>query len=251
MSLYISILLTSSLALYCLYRSKLTIPAVVFGWFIGVAVGYYGGYFAFIALFMTCVLVLISDKVKKTKKDDTRTAFQLIGTIFVPAVCIAVYYLFEIEVFYITYYAVLATSLGDTLSSGLGPLSKKKPINIFTLEKVEKGDSGGITTFGTIMSAFGGIIVGGIYFIQTMNIIPFIIIIILSIIGSFVDSVLGLIFQAQYRCIACKKVIEESKHCRKKAKLIRGYPYINNSLVNLMSNLAILLISYLIFYIIL
>jgi len=247
MDLYLSVLFTSIIALYVIYKRKLTIPGIILAWLVGITIGYLGGYFAFIALIATCFLVLSSDKIKKTKKDETRSIFQIIGTLFIPALCIVLYYTFNIEAFYVAYFAVLATSLGDTLSSSLGPLSKKKPINIFTFEKVEKGDSGGITLFGTLISALGGFIVGGIYFIETLNWIPFIIIIVLSVIGSLVDSVLGLIFQAQYRCIACKKVVEEKKHCKKKAKRIRGYSFIDNSIVNLISNILILLVSYLIF----
>ena len=247
MSLYISVLLSSVVALYCIYKRKLTLPAVIFAWLCGITIGYLAGYFAFATLIATCFIILLTDRIKKDPKDNQRGIQQITSRFLLPTISIILYYLLGNEGFYTMFYATMAVCLGDTLASSIGALAKKKPINIFTQEKIEKGASGGITLLGTIASIFGGIIVGGLYFIQTANIISFLAIILLSLVGSMIDSILGLSLQAQYRCFVCKKVVEEKRHCRKKPKLIRGFAFMDNNLVNLLSNLLIFLISYLIF----
>jgi len=245
MDLYLSILLPSIFTLFALYKSKLTIPSFILAWVIGFIVAYFGGLYAFIALSLTSLLAIVSDNLKKTTKDKTRNIYQIISSLLTPALCIILYYILEHDGFYIIYYAVIGVSLADILASSVGNLSKKKPVNIFTFEKTERGASGGVTILGIIASIFGGIIISLIFLIHTLNYAAFLFIIILSVLGSLIDSALGIAFQAQYRCIACKKVIETNNHCRKKAKLIRGMPFINNNLVNLLSNIIIFLISYL------
>ena len=242
--MYLSILLPSIFALYALYKKKLTLPGLLLAWGLGIFITYYGGYYAFAALATMFILTIASDKVKKNKNDKTRNVYQVISNILTAGLCIMLYAITGDYLFYMMYYAVVACSLGDTLASSIGVLSRKKPFNIFTFERIEKGASGGISMLGTFASLVGGMVIGLIYVIDDYNLITFAFISFFGVVGSFLDSIMGLTIQSQYRCVKCKKVVESRKHCKQKTKLFRGYSFVDNNLVNLLSNVIVLVLSY-------
>lgn len=252
--MYLSLLFPSILALYAIYRKKLTVPGTILAWMIGFIIAYYGSYFAFGAVSLTILLIIFTDKLKKTKEDETRTIYQIISNLLTAALCIVLYSITNREIFYLMYYAVLAASLADTLSSNVGSLSKKVPVNIFTLEKLVPGSSGGVSLLGFVSALGGGIILAITYAIDRLSLTkalgnwilsPLCFIVLMGFLGSIIDTVLGTLFQAQYQCLKCKKTIETKEHCNKEAKLIKGYAFMDNNLVNFLSSILIMLLSYL------
>jgi uncharacterized membrane protein len=54
-----------------------------------------------------------------------------------------------------------------------------------------------------------------------------------GLIGSITDSLIGGSIQGQYQCEICQKITERENHCgRNSTKLVRGYEWVNNDLVN-------------------
>lgn len=244
-----NIILPTILALYALFRQKVTAPGVILAWFIGIIIYTYGGILSFTALALLFILTILSDKIKKTKKDKTRNIKQMISNILTAGLCIVLYkYSNNKEIFLVMYFAVIASSLSDTLASSIGTLSKKKPINIFTMEKVETGESGGVSILGLFASLLGGVIIGIVYLFVNINISNFILISLMGLVGSIFDSVLGILVEAKYVCSKCKKTVEEKIHCNNNTKLIKGYPYIDNNMVNLLNNIFIFILTYILLY---
>ena len=60
-------------------------------------------------------------------------------------------------------------------------------------------------------------------------------IIIGSFVGILIDSIIGATIQAQYYCVDCKKYSELQYHHKKKNELTKGYSFIDNNIVNLLS----------------
>ena len=244
--MYLSILFPSILALYALYKNKITISGIILAWLLAIIICYLGGYTALLALTTLFLLTIISDKIKSNSEDKTRNIMQIISNVLTAAICIILYYVSNNNIFYIMYYCVIAGSLSDTLASSIGTLSKSKPINIFTLKKLKIGESGGVSLFGLFISLVGGMIIGAIYLIVEFNLINFIIISLMGFLGSFFDSIVGTLFEAKYKCLKCNKKTDNKIHCLKKTKLIKGYSFIDNNMVNLLSNIFIFILSYLI-----
>jgi len=234
------------MALYALYAKKLTIPGIIVAWLFGFIIITFGGNLAFAAAALMIALILIFDRIKKGKKDKKRDMYQIISNLLTPTLSILLLAITDNNIFYTMYFAGIACALGDTLASSIGSLSKGKPFSIITFKMMEKGESGGVSHLGNFAALMGGFIIGALYFAFTLDKNGFILITVMGFIGSTVDTILGTLVQAQYRCYKCKKVIEEKKHCRVKTKLIKGYPFVDNNLVNLLANTSVFFLSYLI-----
>lgn len=244
----ISFILPTIFGIYAYYRKKLTKPAILICWLFGFLISYLGGYHAFIALALTFILTLLTDKLKNNKEDKTRNFYQIMSNILTPTLCIILLDLTANNIYYLMYYCTLAASLADTFSSGFGALSKRKPINILTFKRMQKGESGAVSWLGVNAAIVAGILIGLIYYATNASTVDYLLIITMGLLGSLTDSILGVLFQAKYKCQKCKKIIEESTHCNKKSNLIKGYNFFDNNLVNFLSNILVFLISYLLLF---
>lgn len=238
-------ILPSVLALVALFLKKLTSVAVIFDWVCGILIAYYGGLYAFLALTLTFLLTILTDKLKKNNKnDERRNIYQMISNVFVPTLCILLFAYTDASLFYVMFYATIGASLADTMASSIGSLSNKKPINILTLKTIETGESGGVSFLGLNASILGGIIIGLVYYIISYDVSNYLFIILMSTIGSIADSFIGAAFQGKYKCSKCGKTVEVHNHCNKETILVHGYKAIDNNAVNLLNNVIVFVLSY-------
>ncbi len=125
----------------------------------------------------------------------------------------------------------VAVACSDTLSSEIGMRFGKKAYNIFTLREVPKGLSGGVSIpgfIGAFIGAFAIALFGG-------NEFGFILF--WGIMGSIIDSILGMLFQAKYNHAG---VLSD----RKEGELVKGYAFVTNDLVNFGSNILVLVLYF-------
>jgi uncharacterized protein (TIGR00297 family) len=131
----------------------------------------------------------------------------------------------------------IAAVNADTWATELGVLSRSAPRSIISGKIVERGASGGVTFAGYLAAAGGALLIGsaaGLFSPPAW--LPALLISALfgGLAGSSFDSVLGATLQAIYCCPACKK--ETERHplhtCGTETTLLRGFPWLNNDLVN-------------------
>jgi uncharacterized protein (TIGR00297 family) len=242
--MYLSILLPSVFALFALWKKKVTKPGIIAAWLMGVIITYFGGLYAFGALALTFVLTISSDKIKKKTNDECRTIYQMFSNVLLPTICIVLYHFTLNDKFYVMYYAVLSSSLADTLASSIGTLSKNRPVSIFTLKRVPAGTSGAVSFLGINASLAGGIILGLIYYAEKLNSMNYLLIILMGLFGSIADSLLGDSLQGKFVCSKCKKEVEEYMHCGEPTKLVKGLYWMNNDAVNLLNNVFVFILCY-------
>ena len=147
---------------------------------------------------------------------------------------------FPNPIWYMIYLGSLAAVNSDTWATEIGILSKSKPRSIKNLKKVESGTSGGVTglglgsaLLGALIIALNGILFDSIDYSLSFSHLFFYIVVSGGFLASLVDSLLGATIQAQYRCLVCEKITEKQIHCnKKKTKLISGYRWLNNDMVN-------------------
>lgn len=138
---------------------------------------------------------------------------------------------------------VMATVTADTWATELGVLSKKPPRSITTLRRVEPGSSGGVSVLGLLASALGALLVGGVLLLG-MSVehgvwLSWLLLAALlgGMAGSLLDSLLGATLQAIYQGPQGeteRRIGPQGQPNR----LVRGLPWLNNDLVNMLSSLG-------------
>lgn len=145
---------------------------------------------------------------------------------------------------------VMATVTADTWATELGTLSQDPPRLITSGRVVEVGSSGGVSPLGTSVSLIGGGMIGlaagalGVI----AGLVPGTVVAVLAVtligaagglVGSLTDSLLGATVQQIYYCDTCQKETERRLHrCGTETRSLRGWSWMNNDLVNLISSLA-------------
>jgi uncharacterized protein (TIGR00297 family) len=134
--------------------------------------------------------------------------------------------------FYPLYLGALAAVTADTWGTEIGILTKGRTISVLSLKPVQPGTSGGISEYGTFGGAIGAGVVALSGYPWYTELRTTLIIVVGGVAGSFVDSLLGAMVQAQFRCEVCGKITERKMHCERATELHRGVRWIGNDVVN-------------------
>jgi uncharacterized membrane protein len=140
----------------------------------------------------------------------------------------------------------------DTWATELGVLSTVLPRSITTGQRVPPGTPGGVTRLGIWAAVAGALLVGTMatLLVQVQSLLagggwglqaisyP-----LLAVVGGFsgslFDSLLGATVQGVYFCDRCRKETERPvHHCGHPTRLLRGFTWLNNDVVNFLSSLV-------------
>jgi len=191
------IVLLLSLAIFSVisYKKKLlNIEGVLIANIIGILIFLLSNeditYFAVAVLFFVVAEAATLYSKKRKPRHETRTIGNILGNSSTAILALALGFPFG-------FFAAFASALADTLSSEIGILSKKKPILITSLEQVEAGTDGGVTSLGMMAAIAGAAIIGIVHFILWQNLFLFGVLIVSGVFGSLVDSFFGAAFERQ------------------------------------------------------
>jgi uncharacterized protein (TIGR00297 family) len=144
-------------------------------------------------------------------------------------------------IWFYLFVGVMATVTADTWATELGTLSKKPPRLITNGHVVEVGTSGGVSPLGTAVSFAGGLLIGvtgGLlteYSLGTTALAGAL----GGLAGSLVDSLLGATVQHIYYSDARSKETEKKfERDGTPNRSLRGWSWMNNDMVNMISSLA-------------
>ncbi|MHA2255072.1 MAG: DUF92 domain-containing protein, partial [Candidatus Heimdallarchaeaceae archaeon] len=192
------------------------------------------------------------------KGDTARDSIQAMVNSLVPAILAFIFVLIQKPILTVMAAGAVAVSLGDTLGTEIGSLSKKNPrVSIKPWVKVEKGSPGAISLLGIVASVIGALIIGFIGMgvgtlesnLGSHEVLPSALWLFLfsvtagGIVGAYLDSVFACTIQKLNKCGVCGKITEKSIHCQKKTEYHTGAKWMQNDLVNLFSIIAGSLIS--------
>lgn len=134
--------------------------------------------------------------------------------------------------------------------------SKRPPVNILTREMMPRGLSGGVSPLGlgaTVVGAASSAFLAMLLFHTFGYAIPtgpsaFLFIVACGVVGSLVDSMLGVLMQAKYRSSEGDDavIVETPPSDATDGALVSGYAWVTNDAVNLMSGIAVVLLGLLV-----
>ncbi len=144
----------------------------------------------------------------------------------------------------VAYVGAMATVNADTWATEIGVLNPARPRLITTGVEVEVGTSGGVSWLGTLSTLAGGLLIGSLAalfgllaggdvegrYLLLGGAVG-------GLAGSLFDSLLGATVQAIYTCDRCAEETERTVHrCGAETRHVRGWRWLNNDLVNLISS---------------
>jgi len=139
----------------------------------------------------------------------------------------------------------LSVSCADTLSSDFGRVWGGSPRNIITGKRMIKGVSGGVTGAGFVGAFLGAVSIAIFVFWTELSslgssVSAFWLIAFFGFIGSILDSVLGVLFQAKYLDDSGNQVDSSDTGRRSMAA---GYRWVTNDVVNAVTGVLMLLVA--------
>lgn len=149
---------------------------------------------------------------------------------------------------YLLYLSALAAVNADTWATEIGSLSRNRPRLITTLRPVPVGTNGGISFAGTAGALIGAAVIvmsaaiawptQSEYLLWRIDLAEALAVTWAGFMASLVDSLIGATVQRQYHCPRCNIITETRMHCGAETVAARGWPWVNNDVVNAAASLA-------------
>ncbi len=222
----------------------------------GLLVGYltyaFGGRFLFLPLLVFHVMAGVSTKYKYDVKREKGAAEEKMGArgwrnvLANGAVAAAFAFASGISgssvnpVWLAGFLGAIGTASADSVATEIGLLSRKPPRLITDLKtKVPPGTSGGVSMLGESAQIVSSVLTTAAVVIFTPSATfatwAFAVTVVSSFVGSTLDSVIGATVQGMFRCEICQRTTEKRVHCSREAIHVRGKPWIDNNVVNLLA----------------
>lgn len=242
----IALILISTISLrYRILDGKGVLAAIPIGYVIFTLGGI--EYFIILLLFFGLSGVATKIRVRKIRinfleKDWIRSWKNVLANGLAPTLIIISGYLYQTPhhpLLVIGYLAVVGTAFADTLATEIGLLYPKNPRLITNFKEVIKGTPGAVSPYGYAGGLLASLIICAFsYGLGLVNLTAILSIIIASIAGMTIDSIIGATLQAKYRCMICGKITENPHHCGQQSEKMTGIKLINTHVVNLISTAA-------------
>ena len=241
----IAVILAVIIVVFSLRFNLLTQSGAVAAFILAVLVFGIGGWAWAIPLLAFFFLSSFLSKTGKEKKQKFKNTFEKTGVRDwgqvaanggLPGIFVFIYALTSNELCYQLYLVALAAVTADTWATEVGVLFSQKPRFITNFKAVEPGISGAVSLLGTLASLVGSFLISTIGFLfLKIDAYQFLLIMTTGFLGTIIDSYIGATIQGQYQCTVCNDYTEKKIHCGQPAKLIKGYRFINNDLVNFLA----------------
>ncbi len=236
-------LLSLIISVTAYYKKSLTLLGMLTAVVVGTLIYGFGSYITFTLLMVFFISSSLLTKLKEHKTSNGRGAIQVLANSLATLLFSIAYHVTTNMGFLVVAAVSVAATTADTWASEIGKMSKGKTFSILTFKPIEKGTSGGVSTLGLFASVMGSMVIAGVFLLlisiqhgyEHTFLMYALIIIGAGLLGSIIDSYLGIFIQAKYLdktgCVIETFIRDQG------LKLISGVRYINNDMVNLLMTL--------------
>lgn len=249
---WILCLLMLAVALLSWKGKQLTVHGAIAEFFVGMGITWplgFGALFTMLFFFVAAGLVgkatkpLRSEASQLQKKGGTRDAAQVFANGGLALLSALLYAYAPSPVFLVMFGASVSESMADTMAGEIGILSKEIPVSVLTGKPMPKGESGAVTTLGLLASLVSALLCAMVW--QSSLLYPgwhaakgVAVVTSCAFLGGVFDSVLGATCQALYRDEERGKLTERDHDSQgKPLELEKGLRWMDNDMVNFLSNL--------------
>ena len=257
-SFWYLVLIMLAFSLVSYKARQLTASGSIVAFFVGFGATYFLGFGGLTTLLLFFLSAGVLSKFSKVhskfdaegiqKKGSRRDGMQVFANGGMALVASVLYGLSPSLVALVMFGSSVAEAASDTFAGEIGILSKTKPISIITGRKMRPGLSGAVSALGSITGLLGSLFVA-IYWmsnffpIEAKSFAYASVVAISGFFGCLMDSVLGATVQAHYYDQKRDCLTEHPTSGGEKLPLERGIRWIDNDLVNLMSNVIATLLG--------
>ncbi len=227
-------------------RKSLTLPAALGACVLGITVGLSVGALWLLPLFFFFLSSYVFGKLSDGAEDgETRALIQVIsnGGVYLVLAMLATWT--QSSVYLLLMAVSISIATADTWASEIGYYFKGSTYDIWRLKILQPGVSGGISWQGTLAGALGSLSIAGL----VLFLLPrwatgytFGVVSIFGLVGMFIDSLLGALFQARFVGQEDWSISDEEQPGD---QLYSGFRFFNNDHVNLASNILGTVLAYL------
>ncbi|MDD4012029.1 MAG: DUF92 domain-containing protein [Sphaerochaetaceae bacterium] len=202
-----------------------------------------GGFILILAFFLTANLLSRLAKAQhdesREQKGSTRDIMQVLANGLMASLAGLLYASDNLSwKALVMFGCAVAEATSDTWAGEIGRFSKRSPVSMNSFLPVPKGESGGVTALGLLASFAGSAFIAFLWillFKPEKAFMGFSIIAIAGFIGCLVDSMLGAFVQGHWRG-PDGSLVEHPRLNGKELEKARGISWVDNDMVNLMSN---------------
>ncbi len=205
------------------------------------------GFLLFLLFFVSCNVVgKLSKRIRsrtgeaeiKEKKGHRRDFIQVLSNGLMATLAALLWYFTGKASALVMFGAAVAEATSDTFAGDIGRLSGRAPVSIITHKVVPKGMSGGVTVLGMIGAMASSFVIALCWYVsfKGVDLYQAVLVWLMGFAGAVVDSYLGAGVQAQYYDPQTEEITEDEEREGRKLELTRGIRWVDNDMVNLMSN---------------
>jgi uncharacterized protein (TIGR00297 family) len=174
-----------------------------------------------------------------SQKNGTRDTVQVLVNGGIGILSVVLWLFSKQRFFLLCFLTSIAESFGDSMASTVGIYYGGKTYDICKLNRILSGTSGGLSIVGTTGCFLSCLLMGAIsYVLGITTILECCIVGFGAFCGCIADSVFGSLFQRKNQCTSCKLITEKETHCNVKTNFYSGISFVNNDVVNLLSNIV-------------
>ena len=238
------------IALVAYAAKSLTAGGAVAAFFMGIinlwTLGSAGFMLLFLFFFSCTVVGKISKKIRSSqkgevaeKKGHTRDSMQVLANGLMATIAALLWSVSLESKALVIFGAAVAEATSDTFAGEIGRLSKRKPVSILTFKPVPVGLSGGVTPLGILAAFLSSVLIGFCWYLWfvDVSVTGAILVATMGFAGCILDSVLGAGVQGIYYDSKSEQFSEDKEKDGRQLELSRGIRWVDNDVVNLMSNI--------------